>query len=142
MQNIVETSVDFQFFLDNSYEDINTDRNPDLSLHRILGGSIERFDSKVLFDPFEKKFYLPATFVELSNGQRVEHKIVCQEHESFGRFGIEIADATKGIGIVLRRFGPIEKDGLIASEPCGFVDRAIDPRRAIEISLGTNDKEG
>ena len=142
MQNIVGTSVEFQFFLDNSYEDINTDCDPDLGFHCVFGGPVKRLDSKVLFDPFEKKFHLPTAFVELGDRYSVEHKIVCQEHESFGCFGIEIADATKGIGVILRRLGTLEKDRLIASESRGLVDRAISPTSAIEISLGSNNKEG
>lgn len=142
MQDFVETSVEFQFFLDNSGENINTYCNPDLGFHCILGGSIKGFDSKVLFDPLEEEFHLPAAFVQLGNGQRVEHKIVCQEYESFGRYDIEIADPAKGIGIFLGGLWAIEKNRLIASESRGFVDEAVASTSAIEISLGANDKEG
>ena len=102
MQDFVETSVEFQFFLDNGDENIHTDSDPDLDLHRVLGGSIKRLDSKVLLYPLEKEFYMPTAFAQLGNGQRVEHKIVRQEYESFGRFEIDIADPAKGIGIFLR----------------------------------------
>lgn len=121
MQDFVETPVEFQFLLDNGDENINTDSDPDLGLHCVLGGSIKRLDSKVLFDPLGKEFHLPTAFVQLGNGQRVEHKIVRQEYESFGCFDIEIADPTKGIGIFLRGLWSIEKNRLAASEPCGFV---------------------
>src|SRR6266566_1078967 len=33
---------------------MNRDGDPDLSLHSVLAGAVERFDAKVLFDPFEK----------------------------------------------------------------------------------------
>src|SRR6266699_2573470 len=33
---------------------MNRDGDPDLSLHIVLAGAVERFDAKVLFDPFEK----------------------------------------------------------------------------------------
>ncbi len=141
MQDFVEASAEFQFFLDNGDEHIGTDSDPDLGFHRVLGGSIKRLDSKVLFDPLEKEFYLPTAFVQLGNGQRVEHKVVRQEYESFGRFEIDIADPTKGIGIFLGGLWAIENNGLIASESCGFVDEAVVSTSAIEISLGTNDKE-
>jgi hypothetical protein len=55
-------------FLDDGYQDVNGDGNPDLSFDGILGGSIKRFDAKVLFDPFEKYFDLPATLKQLGNG--------------------------------------------------------------------------
>ena len=141
MQDFVEASAEFQFFLDNGDEHIRTDSDPDLDFHRVLGGSIKRLDSKVLFDPLEKEFYLPTAFVQLGNGQRVEHKVVRQEYESFGRLEIDIADPTKGIGIFLGGLWPIEKNGLIASESCGFLNGAVVSTSAIEISLGANDKE-
>ena len=141
MQDFVETSFDLQFFLDNGDENINTDGDPDLGLHCVLGGSIKGLDSKVLFDPLEEEFHLPAAFVQLGNGQRVEHKIVCQEYESFGRFDIEIADPAKGIGIFLGDLLAMEKNCLIAPESSGFVDEAVVATSRIEIPLGTDDKE-
>lgn len=141
MQDFVETSVEFQFFFDNGDKDIDTDGNPDLGLHCVHGGSVKGLDSKVLFDPLEEEFYLPAAFVQLGNGQRVEHKVVRQEYESLGRFEIDIADPTKRIGIFLRALWAIEKNRLIASEPCGFVDEAVVSASPIEIPLGANDKE-
>lgn len=128
-------------FLDNGDENVHADSDPDLGLHCILGGSIKRLDSKVLFDPLEEEFYLPTAFVQLGNGQGAEHKIVRQEYESFGRFEIDIADPTKGIGIFLGGLWAIEKNRLIASESCGFVDEAVVSTSTIEISLGANDKE-
>jgi hypothetical protein len=56
-------------FLDDSYREVNGDGDPDLSFDGILGGSIKRFDAKVLFDPFEKYFNLSATLKQLGDGQ-------------------------------------------------------------------------
>ena len=142
MQDFVETSVEFQFFLDNGDENISTDSDPNLSLHCVLGSSIKGLDSKVLFDPLEKEFHLPAALVQLGNGQRFEHKIVGQKYESFGRFDIEIADPTKRIGIFLGGLWAIEKNRLIASQSCGFVDEAVVSTSTIEIPFGANNKEG
>jgi len=61
--------VDPQTFLDNSNKHINRDCDPDLGFYGILGGSIKRFDTKVLFDPFEKDLDLPATLKQFGNGQ-------------------------------------------------------------------------
>src|SRR2546428_13871820 len=36
------------------HQHINRDGDPDLSLHGVLAGAVERFDAKVLFDPFEQ----------------------------------------------------------------------------------------
>jgi len=43
-----------QPFLDDGHQHIDADRNPDLRLHGILAGAVERFDSQVLLDPLEE----------------------------------------------------------------------------------------
>ncbi len=96
----------------------------------------------MLFDPFEKEFHLPTAFVELGNGQRGEDKVVRQQYQPFVRLGVEIADAANWIGVLLRRFGTVEEDRLVASQPCCFVDRAVGTSAVIEIFLGANDKKG
>ena len=68
LQDFAQTQLDFEFFLDNCHQNINTDGNPDLSLYRVLGGAEERLDTQVLLDPFEENFYLPAALVKPSNG--------------------------------------------------------------------------
>ena len=52
-------------FFYNGYQHVNSDCNPDLGLDGILGGPIKRFDTKVLLDPFEEDFDLPATLKQL-----------------------------------------------------------------------------
>ena len=54
--------------LDDGYQDVNRDGDPDLSFDGVLGSSVECFDAKVLFDPFEKYFDLPAALKQLSDG--------------------------------------------------------------------------
>ena len=76
LQDFAQTQFDFEFFLDDCDKNVNADGNPDLSLHRVLAGAKKCFDSKVLFDPLEKDFYPPAAFVELSNCQGWQSKIV------------------------------------------------------------------
>ena len=83
MQNFAETALDFQFFLDDCYQHVNTDGDPDLGLYSVFGRSVERFDAKVLFDPLEEQFHLPGALVELCDGQRRQHKIVGQEDVVF-----------------------------------------------------------
>ena len=57
LQDFAQTQLDFQFLLDNRYQNVNADSNPDLSLHRVLGSAEKCFDTQVLLDPFEKYFY-------------------------------------------------------------------------------------
>jgi len=77
LQDFAQTQLDFQFLLDNRYQNVNADGNPDLSLHRVLGSAEKCFDTQVLLDPFEEDFYLPATLVKLSNSQSWQSKVVC-----------------------------------------------------------------
>ena len=64
LQDFAQTQLDFQFLLDNRYQNVNADGNPDLSLHCVFGRAEKCFDSQVLLDPFEKDFYLPAVLVK------------------------------------------------------------------------------
>ena len=69
LQDFAQIQLDLEFSLDNSYQDINADGNPDLGLHSILGDPKKCLDSQVLLDPLEEDFYLPAALVKLSNCQ-------------------------------------------------------------------------
>jgi hypothetical protein len=64
LQDFAQTQLDFEFLLDNRYQNVNADGNPDLSLHRVFGSTKKCFDSQVLLDPFEKDFYLPSALVK------------------------------------------------------------------------------
>ena len=52
-----------QLLLDDGNENINADGDPDLGLHRVFRGTIERLDSEVLLDPSEEEFDLPTALV-------------------------------------------------------------------------------
>ena len=67
LQDFAQTQLDFEFFLDNRYQNVNADSNPDLGLHSVLGIAKKCFDTQVLLDPFEEDFYLPATLVKPSD---------------------------------------------------------------------------
>ena len=56
-------------FFDNGYQHVNCNCNPNLGLDGILGGPIKRFDTKVLLDPFEEQFDLPATSKQFGDSQ-------------------------------------------------------------------------
>jgi len=57
-------------------EQVHRHRNPDLSFDGILIRAIKRFDSQVLFDPFEKQFDLPARFVQRSDRRDRQVEVV------------------------------------------------------------------
>ena len=52
-----------KLLLDDSDQDIDAHGDPELGLHRIFRGAVERLDPQVLLDPFEEEFYLPSGFV-------------------------------------------------------------------------------
>ena len=72
LQDFAQTQLDFEFFLDNRYQNINAYSYPDLRLDSVDTGAEESFDSQVLLDPFEKDFYSPAALVKLCDCQGIQ----------------------------------------------------------------------
>ena len=63
LENRVEAGLQLEALLDNRDQDVDRDGDPDLGLHRVLGGSVERLDVQVLLNPFEEQLHLPAAAV-------------------------------------------------------------------------------
>ncbi len=76
MQDFGQRMRNLQFLLDDGHQDINTDGNLDLGLDRVLGCTEKCLDSQVLFEPFKEQFDLPAAFVQSSNSQGIQPKMV------------------------------------------------------------------
>ena len=76
MQHGIQAGLQLQLFLDDGYEDINGDRDPDLGLHRILGSPIKSLDAEMLLDPFEEQFDFPPAPKKLGGGESGQSKIV------------------------------------------------------------------
>src|SRR5688572_1947900 len=66
---------------DDGYEDVDGDCNPHLSLHGVLRGTEECFDSQMLLDPFEEQFDLPATATERRDVCGAEIEMVGEKYE-------------------------------------------------------------
>src|SRR4030042_2774105 len=141
LQDCVETQIELQLLLDDCHQHINADRDPDLGLHGVRGGTIKGLDPQVLFDPFEEQFHLPAAFVDLGNRQRRKREVVRKEYQSLPPLGIEVADASKRSGISLGGLGTVEEDGLIGPETRRFVDGPAATSAISEVALGANDEE-
>ena len=59
-------------------------------LGRVLGSAEETLDPKVLLDPFEEKFHMPAVTIEGGDRQRGNDKIIGQKNEAPVHFlGVE-----------------------------------------------------
>ena len=105
MENFVECSLDSESLFDDGRQHIDRDGNPDLGFQGVLGSTIERLDSKILFDPFEEQLDLPAALEKQSNRQGWQNKVVRQKNKATVFFDIEKTDPSKWIGIELRGFG-------------------------------------
>jgi hypothetical protein len=95
----------------------------------ILRGAEKCLDTQVLFDPFEKQFHLPATFVKLSDGQSRKLKIVGEEPKAPVVLFVIENDVTQILWIVVGRFDACKPNGLItaymsaARMPCTNTDQ-------------------
>ena len=79
-----------QSLLHNCNRDVGRNRDPYLRFHGIFRVAIKGFDSKVLFDPLEEQFDLPALFVNCANSVGwQEGEIVCQKLEGIACFAVE-----------------------------------------------------
>ena len=85
---------------DDGNEDVDRDGDPDLRFHRIFRCAVEPLDTKMLFDPFEEEFDLPATFVEGADGRGWQDKVIGHEHECLARLVVFEADAAQVIGVI------------------------------------------
>ena len=101
LENFVEASAQIELLLHNRDEQVDGYRDPDLSLQRVWGGSVEHLDAQMLFDPFEEQFDLPAAAIKLGDGRRRQGKVVRQEDETFVVFGIEETSAAEPVRIGL-----------------------------------------
>ena len=92
------------------------------------------------FDPFEEEFNLPATAVELRDGESGQDHVVGQEGKLLFGFGITVADPSKLIGILIRRFETCEPDDLVTDQPRGSVHiPGVDPAE-LQVLPGSDDE--
>ena len=76
LQDFAQTQLEIEFFLDDCRQHIHADSNPYLGLDGVYAGAEKRLYAKVLLDPFEEQFYLPAAFEQLRNRQCRQGKVV------------------------------------------------------------------
>ena len=140
LQNFAQTAFDSQLLLQDGYQHVNTDRNPNLCFHGIDRRAIERLDPKILLDPLEKQFHLPAAFVQFGNGQCRQREVVRQKDEPFASRGIDVTDSAKPSRVFLRGQRPGENDHLVASKANRFVHASRRLSAMNQFVLGANYK--
>jgi len=95
-----------------------------LCFDRVLGGALEPLDPKMLFDPLEKQFDLPAATVKLGDGQRRQLEVVGQEDQIPVMLGIVELDTAQVLRVALVGFDAGQGNGLVVDQPCGLVHEA------------------
>jgi len=105
-----------EFFLHDSNQHIHRQGDPDLGEDRVFGGSVERFDSQVLFEPAEEEFHLPAAAIEVGYRNGRDCEVVGQEDKEFVCFGIDKLDEAQLVWIVPACVEVDEHDSLVAAK--------------------------
>src|SRR5207245_3497857 len=88
------------------------------------------------------KAAVPARLVERANGCCRQCKLVAQEDQCPGAFGVPQTDATQLIGIMLLAVVAVESDGLVADDPGGAIGRRRVEATGVEIRFGAGHEEG
>lgn len=130
-----------QAFLQNGDEQVNGDGAPDLGAHRVGRRAVKGLDAQMLLDPFEEEFDLPASAIELGDGQRWDGEVVGQEDQRLAGFGIAITDASQRDGIIVLGLQASHHNGLIKPQAGGFIHGPGVTAGAAEVLLGPGDEE-
>jgi hypothetical protein len=76
----------------------------------------------MLFDPFEKQFNHPSTFIQLCDGECGEGEIVGEKGQIQVMVLTEVADTAKLVGILLCCIDASQNDGLVTFQASGFTN--------------------
>ena len=123
MKDFGETSIDFELGFQDCQQQISAHRNPDLRLHRVGCVAQKVFDAKVLLDPFEEQFDLPALPIQIHDGRSRKCEVIRDENEAASCVFVQERDAAQSIGKLPERLSMLQQDHLVASQACRFVDK-------------------
>ena len=138
----MERRVDGEALLDDGHQDIDGDGDPDLRLDSVLGGTEERLDAKMLLDPLEEQFDLPAATIQFADGKGGQVETVGEKDETCVVLDIVELDAPQRDRVVLARAYASEHDRVIAAQAGGLVDGMRIPAPVLGVRLGADDEEG
>lgn len=119
----------------------NRNRDPYLRLDGVFCVAIERFDSKMLFDPLEEQLDLPSLFVEGANGDSRQSKVVGEKHGSLVGLCIDERDASECLGVSSSRQRASQPDMIIADQSSAVVDGKGLDQFGLHIGFGPGHKE-
>lgn len=124
-----------QLLAHNSDQYIDADRYPNLSSDRVFRCAVERFDTQMLLDPFEKQLHLPAGAIKHRDRDCWLAHVVGQEDQTLSAFWIDIDNAPQDLGVMVARIDTGQYDGLIAANPALLVYGGGIPSSELEVLL-------
>ena len=137
----MKTVGQIQAFLGNGDQHVSADRNPDLRLDRVLGGSVKRLDPQMLFDPLEEQLDLPALAIQVRDQLGFEREVVGQKRDSLACLVLG-HDTAQRSGIVLAGIENRQHAGLIANDVrAGSVHGVGVAALELGVGLGAGDKK-
>src|SRR5258706_16088864 len=99
-----------QFLFHYGHEDINGDRDPNLSPQGVLGSAVEILDAQVLLDPFEEQLDLPTAAIKLGDSQWWRADVVGHKDEALIGLLVEITNGSQLFGIAFAGYGIDERN--------------------------------
>ena len=127
LEYFIHTGGQSKLLFQDGNQYINADGNPYLGFDCVGRGAVEGLYPKVLLDPFEKQFDLPAELVQTGNGPGRQVEVVGQKEELLLEFDIDVVNPSQEFGIKDRAFRAGQSNGLIAAQTPVFVDRMGSP---------------
>ena len=96
----------------------------------------------MLLDPAKEQLHLPATLIELGDGERGQEKIVGEKHQAVLTQSIVIMNPPKPVGITSLGNGIVERDDLVRAQARSLVDGLREKALTIEALFGPSHEEG
>lgn len=141
LQKSVKRDLERQPLLDDRREDIDRDGDPDLRFYGILRSPVECLDPKVLLDPSEEQFDLPAEFIKQRHGQCGQSEVVRQERQIAIVVPVVESDTPESFGEGVVRIEAGQNNRLITRQIHSFIHRTREESMTSQVRLGPNDKE-
>src|SRR3972149_2949849 len=117
LKDFVQTWFQLPGLLQYGDEQAGAHRGPDLNAHRVRGIADEMADAKVLFDPAEEQFDLPAGAIQLGDLEGRGGEQIGEKDQRARVHRIAIADPPQRRRVAPLRRVAAQLNGLIAVEP-------------------------
>ena len=137
----MEIFLQMKLLFQHSHQYVDAEGGPNLGLHCVGRGAKEALDMQVLLDPFEEQFDLPATLVQLGDGQCRQAEVVGQIDKEAACLGVEEANTPQSVGVALSAVVTRQPDDLIGTQAGLLVDRQRMHTSEAHAALGTDDEK-